>query len=131
LAAHRDWRAPALTCLAGGAGCAIVIVARLGVIADSTTVVPLVGAGYTLIAFGLLGLAVSALPARARAGAGAAGLLLAATLAPVPYLVTSAPRMVDQSLVAFFGAALAIIAVGLESRRPGRSAPGVLLAPSG
>jgi CAAX protease family protein len=131
LAARRTWRAPATTCLAGAAGCAIVVAARAGVLLHSSALVPLVGVGYTLMGFGLLGLAATPIPRVARLGAGAAGLLLAGTLAPLPYLVTSAPGMVDQSLGASILAALAIVAVGLGARRPGTPAPGVLLAPSG
>ena len=66
LAARRAWRAPAVTCLAGAAGCVVVIAARMGVLLDSETLVPLVGLGYTLLGFGLLGLATTSIDVRAR-----------------------------------------------------------------
>jgi membrane protease YdiL (CAAX protease family) len=123
LTAGRPWRAPAAACLAGAAGCAVVAAARIGVIAGSTTLVPLVGIGYTLAGLGLLGLAASGAPVRARVGAGVAGLLLLVTLIPAPYVITSGRAMVDQSLLTTLGAAAALIAVGLELRRPGGRGP--------
>ena len=79
---------------------------------------PLVGLGYTLVGLGLLGLATAPIDLRARAGAAAAGLLLAATLTPVPYVITSPRSMVDQSLVTSLAAAAALISIGLSLRRP-------------
>jgi hypothetical protein len=118
LTARGEWRAPALTCLAGAAGCLVIIVSRVGVLLDSVTLVPLVGLGYTLLGFGLLGLATTAIDLRARIAAGAAGLLLAATLTPLPYVITSAQGEIDQSLVTSLAAAAAIVSVGLTLRRP-------------
>jgi uncharacterized protein len=119
LTARRPWRAPAAACLAGAAGCVIVAAARIDVIAGGETLVPLTGLGYTLTGLGLLGLAASHGPVRARAAVGAAGLLLLVTLTPAPYLTTTAQAMVDQSLITMLAAAAALIAVGLELRRPG------------
>jgi membrane protease YdiL (CAAX protease family) len=118
LTARREWQAPAVTCLAGAAGCLMVIASRVGVLLDSSTLVPLVGLGYTLLGFGLLGLATTSIDLRARIAAGAAGLLLAATLTPLPYLITSAQGAIDQSLVTSLAAAAAIVSVGLTLRRP-------------
>jgi membrane protease YdiL (CAAX protease family) len=123
LTARRSWDAPGLACLAGAAGCAIIIAARAGVIAGSTTFVPLVGLGYTLTGLGLLGLATSHASLRARVGAGIAGMLLLITLTPAPYVITTGQAMVDQSLVTTLGAAAAMIVVGVELRRPDRPAP--------
>lgn len=123
LTARRSWHAPGLACLAGAAGCAIIIAARVGVIAGSTTLVPLVGLGYTLTGLGLLGLAASRASVRARVGAGIAGMLLLVTLTPAPYVITTGRAMVDQSLLTTLGAATAMIAVGLELRRPDRPRP--------
>src|SRR2546423_8549311 len=50
----------------GAAGCVLVTLARLGVLLSSSTLVPLVGIGYTLIGFGLLGLATGEMDRRAR-----------------------------------------------------------------
>ncbi len=118
LSASRAWGAPAAACVAGAAGCLLVISARIGILLGSATLVPLVGLGYTLVGFGLLGLATAPVDLRARIGAGAAGLLLVATLTPVPYLTTSPHAMIDQSLVTSLGAAAAIVSVGLTLRRP-------------
>ena len=118
LTARRAWGAPAVTCLAGAAGCAIVIASRVGILLQSTALVPLVGVGYTLVAFGLLGLATTSIDLRARIAAGVAGLLLAATLTPLPYVITSAQGEVDQSLVTSLAAAAALVSVGLTLRRP-------------
>jgi membrane protease YdiL (CAAX protease family) len=118
LTARREWRAPAVTCLAGAAGCLVIIASRVGVLLDSGTLVPLVGLGYTLLGFGLLGLGTTAIDLRARVAAGAAGLLLAATLTPLPYVITSAQGAIDQSLVTSLAAAAAIVSVGLTLRRP-------------
>jgi membrane protease YdiL (CAAX protease family) len=123
LTARRPWRASATACLAGAAGCAAIVAARIGVLAGSAALVPLVGLGYTLTGLGLLGLAASGGSARARIGAGIAGLLLLVTLTPAPYVITSGRAMVDQSLVTTLGAAMAMIAVGIELRRPGGRAP--------
>jgi len=117
LGAPRTWRAPAATSLAGAAGCLLVTVARLGVLLDDTTLIPLVGIGYTLIGFGLLGLATGELDRRARLAAGAAGLLMVATLTPLPYLITTSRAMVDQGLVTSLAAAFALVTVGLTLRR--------------
>ncbi len=130
LTARRPWGAPAAACLAGAAGCAVVAAARIGVLADSTTLVPLVGIGYTLTGLGLLGLAASGASVRARVGAGVAGLLLLVTLIPAPYVITSGRAMVDQSLLTTLGAAAALIAVGLELRRPGGRGPEHAWAPT-
>jgi membrane protease YdiL (CAAX protease family) len=123
LTARRSWRAPALACLAGAAGCAIIAAARIDVIAGGSTLVPLVGLGYTLTGLGLLGLASAGRSARARIGAGAAGLLLLVTLTPAPYVITTGQAMVDQSLITTLAAAAALIVVGIELRRPDRPAP--------
>jgi membrane protease YdiL (CAAX protease family) len=127
LGAPRTWRAPAATSLAGAAGCVLVSLARLGVLLSSSTLVPLVGVGYTLIGFGLVGLATGELDPRARLAAGAAGLLMVATLTPLPYVITTSHAMVDQGLVTSLAAAAALVAVGLTLRRPAPSAP----APAG
>jgi membrane protease YdiL (CAAX protease family) len=133
LTAPRAWRAPAVTCLAGAAGCVVVIASRVGVLLSSDTLVPLVGLGYTLLGFGLLGLATTSIDLRARIAAGAAGLLLAATLTPLPYVITSAQGEIDQSLVTSLAAAFAIVSVGLTLRRPteasGRWVVGLELRP--
>jgi hypothetical protein len=84
----------------------------------TTTLVPLVGVGYTLLGLGLVALATTRVELRARAFAAAAGLLLTATLTPLPYLVTSPVRVFDQSLATSLGAAAALISVGLVLRRP-------------
>jgi uncharacterized protein len=118
LNARGAWRAPATGCLAGAAGCALVIASRTGIIFGSTALVPLVGLGYTMVGLGLLGLATASIGLRARIGAGAAGLLLVATLTPLPYVITSAHAMVDQSLLTSLGAAAAIVSIGLTLRRP-------------
>ena len=118
LTARRAWGAPAVTCLAGALGCVIVIASRVGILFQSAGLVPLVGVGYTLVAFGLLGLATTSIDLRARIAAGAAGLLLAATLTPLPYIITSAQGEVDQSLVTSLAAAAALVSVGLTLRRP-------------
>jgi CAAX protease family protein len=123
LTARRPWGAPAAACLAGAAGCAISLAARIDVIAGDAALVPLVGLGYTLTGLGLLGLAASGGSTRARIGAGAAGLLLLVTLTPAPYVITTGRAMVDQSLLTTLGAAAAMIAVGIELRRPRRPAP--------
>jgi hypothetical protein len=123
LSARSAWRAPAAGCVAGAAGCLLLIAARIGVLLGSTALVPLVGLGFTLVALGLLGLATTAIGVRARLSAGAAGLLLAATLTPVPYLTTSPHAMVDQSLVASLAAAAAIVSIGLNLRRPAAPTP--------
>jgi membrane protease YdiL (CAAX protease family) len=117
LSARSAWRAPAAGCLAGAVGCVLVIAARTGILLGSATLVPLVGIGYTLVGVGLLGLATASIDVRARLGAGAAGLPLAATLTPVPYVITSAHAMVDQSLVTSLAAAAALISIGLGLRR--------------
>jgi membrane protease YdiL (CAAX protease family) len=127
LTARGGWRAPAVTCLAGAAGCLVIIVSRVGVLLDSVTLVPMVGLGYALLGFGLLGLATTAIDLRARIAAGAAGLLLAATLTPLPYVITSAQGEIDQSLVTSLAAAAAIVSVGLTLRRP-TAASGPLVA---
>ena len=121
LSARSAWRAPAAGCVAGAIGCLLVIAARTGILLGDATLVPLVGLGYTLVGLGLLGLATAATDVRARIGAAAAGLLLAATLTPVPYVITSARSMIDQSLVTSLAAAAALICIGLTLRRP--SAP--------
>jgi membrane protease YdiL (CAAX protease family) len=121
LSARRTWDAPAAGCLAGAAGCAIIIASRVGILLGSATLVPLVGLGYTLAGFGFLALATTAIDVRARAGAVVAGLLLLATLTPIPYLITTAQAMVDQTLITSLGAALAIVSIGLTLRRPDRS----------
>jgi membrane protease YdiL (CAAX protease family) len=118
LTARRTWRAPALTCLAGAAGCVFVISSRVGVVLGSGTLVPLVGLGYTLLGFGLIGLATTSIDLRARIAAGAAGLLLAATLTPVPYVITSVRGEIDQSLLTSLAASVALVSVGLTLRRP-------------
>jgi len=118
LSARGAWRAPAAGCLAGAVGCLLVIAARVGILLDDATLVPLVGLGYTLVGLGLLGLATAPIGLRARAGAAAAGLLLAATLTPVPYVITSPRSMVDQSLVTSLAAAAALISIGLSLRGP-------------
>lgn len=123
LGAGRTWRAPAATSLAGAAGCVLVSAARVGILLDSAALVPLVGAGYTLIGFGLLGLATGALAARARLAAGAAGLLMVASLTPLPYLITTSAAMLDQELVTSFAAGAALVVVGLTLRRPAPPAP--------
>lgn len=118
LSARSAWHAPAAGCIAGAVGCALVIAARTGILLGSTTLVPLVGLGYTLVGLGLLGLATTSIDVRARLAAGAAGLLLAATLTPVPYVITSAHAMVDQTLMTSLAAAVAIVSIGLTLRRP-------------
>ena len=118
LSARSAWRAPAAGCVAGAIGCLLVIAARTGILLGDATLVPLVGLGYTLVGLGLLGLATAAIDVRARIGAAAAGLLLAATLTPVPYVITSARSMIDQSLVTSLAAAAALISIGLTLRRP-------------
>lgn len=118
LSARSAWRAPAAGCIAGAVGCVLVIAARTGILLGSATLVPLVGLGYTLVGLGLLGLATASIDVRARLGAGAAGVLLAATLTPVPYVITSAHAMVDQTLVTSLAAAAAIVSIGLGLRRP-------------
>jgi membrane protease YdiL (CAAX protease family) len=123
LGAPRAWKSSAVTSLAGAAGCGLVIAARLGVLLDSSTLVPLVGLGYTLIGFGLVGLAIGGLDQRPRAAAGAAGLLMVATLTPLPYLSTTTQSIVDQGLLTLLGASAALVAVGLALRRP---APAVI-----
>jgi hypothetical protein len=123
LGAGRAWQAPATTSLAGAAGCALVCAARVGVLLDSTTLVPLVGVGYTLIGLGLLGLATGALAARARLAAGAAGLLMVATLTPLPYVITTSRAMLDQELLTSLAAGAALVLVGLTLRRPVPPAP--------
>jgi len=127
LGAPRTWAAPAATSLAGAGGCVLVTLARLGVLLDSSTLVPLVGIGYTLIGFGLLGLATGEMDRRARLAAGAAGLLMVATLTPLPYLITTSRAMVDQGLVTSLAAALALVTVGLALR--GQAPPAA--APAG
>jgi membrane protease YdiL (CAAX protease family) len=127
LGAPRTWAAPAATSLAGAGGCVLVTVARLGVLLDSSTLVPLVGIGYTLIGFGLLGLATGEMDRRARLAAGAAGLLMVATRTPLPYLITTSRAMVDQGLVTSLAAALALVTVGLALR--GQAPPAA--APAG
>jgi hypothetical protein len=117
IGAPRAWRAPAATSVAGAAGCVLVTLARVGVLLDSSTLIPLVGIGYTLIGFGLLGLATGELDRRARLAAGAAGLLMVATLTPLPYLITTSRAMVDQGLVTSLAAAFALVTVGLTLRR--------------
>jgi membrane protease YdiL (CAAX protease family) len=123
LAAGRTWRAPAATSLAGVLGCLIVAAARLGILLSSSTLVPLVGIGYTLIGFGLLGLATGESPRRTRLAAGAAGLLMVATLIPLPYVTTTARAMLGQNLLTSFAAGAALVAVGLTLRRPPPPAP--------
>jgi membrane protease YdiL (CAAX protease family) len=123
LGAPRTWRAPAATSVAGTAGCVLVTLARLGVLLDSSTLIPLVGIGYTLIGFGLLGLATGELDGRARIAAGAAGLLMVATLTPLPYAITTSQAMVDQGLVTSLAAAFALVSVGLTLRRTAPPAP--------
>jgi membrane protease YdiL (CAAX protease family) len=123
LSARSAWRAPAAACVAGAAGCLLLIAARVGVLVGTTALVPLVGVGFTLVALGLIGLATAAIGGRARLAAGAAGLLLAATLTPVPYVTTSAHAMVDQSLVVSLAAAAAIVSIGLTLRRPPAPTP--------
>ena len=127
LGAPRAWRAPAATSLAGAAGCVLVCLARLGVLLDSSTLIPLVGIGYTLVGFGLLGLATGELEPRARLAAGAAGLLMLATLTPLPYVITTSQGMLEQSLLTSLGAAAALVTVGLTLGRPAPPAP----APAG
>ena len=126
LTARGEWRAPAVTCLAGAAGCLVIIASRVDVLLHSVTLVPLVGLGYTLLGFGLLGLATTSIDLRARIAAGAAGLLLAAMLTPLPYVITSGRGEIDQSLVTSLAAAAAIVSVGLSLRRP-TSATGPLI----
>jgi CAAX protease family protein len=118
LNARATWNAPAAACLAGASGCAILVASRIGVLLQSATLLPLVGLGYTLAGVGLVGLATAPIAGRARAGAWAAGLLLLTTLTPVPYVITSAHAMVDQTLVSSLGAAVALVSVGLTLRRP-------------
>ncbi len=125
LGAVGAWSAPAATSLAGAAGCVLVGAARVGVLLDSSALVPLVGVGYTLIGFGLLGLATGGLDPRARLAAGAAGLLLVATLTPLPYVITTSQAMLDQSLLTSFAAGAALVIVGLTLRRPSPPAPAV------
>ncbi len=117
LGAPRAWKSSAVTSLAGAAGCALVIAARLGVLLDSSALVPLVGLGYTLIGFGLVGLAIGGLDQRPRLAAGTAGLLMVATLTPLPYLTTTTQAIVDQGLLTLLGASAALVAVGLTLRR--------------
>jgi membrane protease YdiL (CAAX protease family) len=123
LTAGRTWRAPAVTSLAGAVGCLLVAAARLGILLSSSALVPLVGIGYTLIGFGLLGLATGELARRARIAAGAAGLLMVATLTPLPYVTTTAHAMLDQNLLTSFAAGAALVLVGLSLRRPTPPAP--------
>jgi membrane protease YdiL (CAAX protease family) len=123
LAAGRTWGAPAATSLAGATGCALVVAARGGILLSSSALVPLVGVGYTLVGFGLLGLATGELAPRARAAAGAAGLLMVATLTPLPYVTTTAQAMLDQTLLTSFAAGAALVLVGLTLRRPAPPAP--------
>jgi uncharacterized protein len=123
LGAGRAWQAPAATSLAGAAGCVLVAAARVGVLLDSTALVPLVGVGYTLIGFGLLGLATGAPAARARLAAGGAGLLMVATLTPLPYVITTSAAMLDQELLTSFAAGAALVLVGLTLRRPAPAQP--------
>jgi len=123
LGARRTWGAPAATSLAGAGGCVLVIAARAGVLLDSTALVPLVGVGYTLIGFGLLGLATGDLAARARLAAGAAGVLMVAILTPLPYVTTTSRAMVDQGLVTALAAGAALVLVGLTLWRPAPPAP--------
>jgi uncharacterized protein len=123
LGSGRAWRAPTATSLAGASGCVLVAAARLGILFSSSTLVPLVGVGYTLIGFGLLGLATGDLAPRARLAAGAAGLLMVATLTPVPYVITTSRAMLDQELVTSFAAGAALVIVGLTLRRPATPAP--------
>jgi hypothetical protein len=123
LAGGRAWRAPAATSLAGAAGCLLVVAARLGILLSSSALVPLVGIGYTLIGFGLLGLATADLAPRARIAAGAAGLLLVATLTPLPYVTTTAQAMLDQSLLTSLAAGVALVLLGLTLRQPAPPAP--------
>jgi membrane protease YdiL (CAAX protease family) len=118
LSARKAWQAPAVTCVAGAVGCAVVMASRVGILLHSGTLVPLVGLGYTLIGFGLLGLATTSIDMRARIAAGAAGLLLAATLTPLPYVITTAQGEIDQSLITSLAAAAAMVSVGLTLRRP-------------
>jgi hypothetical protein len=119
LGARRSWAAPAATSLAGSAGCVLVVVARAGVLLDSSALAPLVGVGYTLIGFGLLGLATGGRDARARLAVGAAGLLMVAILTPLPYLTTTSRSMLGQGLLTSFAASAALVVVGLRLRRPG------------
>jgi membrane protease YdiL (CAAX protease family) len=123
LGAGPAWRAPAATSLAGAAGCVLVSAARVGILLDSPALVPLVGVGYTLIGFGLLGLGTGALAPRARLAAGAAGMLMVASLTPLPYLITTSAAMLDQELVTSFAAGAALVVVGLTLRRPAPPAP--------
>jgi membrane protease YdiL (CAAX protease family) len=123
LGARRTWDAPAATSLAGAGGCLLVIAARAGVLLDSTTLVPLVGVGSTLIGFGLLGLATGGVDSRARVAAGAAGLLMVAILTPLPYVTTTSRAMLDQGLVTSLAAGAALVLVGLTLRRPAPPAP--------
>jgi membrane protease YdiL (CAAX protease family) len=117
--------APAATSLAGAGGCVLVVAARGAILLDSSTLVPLVGVGYTLIGFGLLGLATGGLDSRARLAAGAAGLLMVAILTPLPYLTTTPRAMLDQGLVTSLAAGAALVLLGVTLRRPAPPAPAV------
>ena len=114
--AIRVWGAPATTCLLGGAGCIVVIVLRLAQIGfGSTELLVLVLLGYALISFGLCGLVATTVALRPRIAAGAAGICLVFTIAPVPYLTTTRAAILNQSLVAFLATAVALIAVGVTA----------------
>ena len=120
LTADRVWGAPATTCLLGALGCIIITLLRLAQIGfDSTTFVAAVVMGYALVCFGLIGLHATTVALRPRIAAGAAGVFLAFSVSPVPYLTTTRTALLHQSLIAYLLAAAAMVTVGLSMHSHG------------
>lgn len=114
---RRAWQAPAAFTLAGFAG-ALLAGGSLAILyLFGYGHVVIVSVGYVLLSIGLLGLAGSTLPAMARTAAVLGGLLIAATFAPLPYLVTSYHSNEVQSALVLLGAGIAFIVVGLATPR--------------
>ena len=81
---------------------------------ESASLVP---AGLTLASFGLVGLRFGTMPRRARAAGVAAGLLVALTLDPMPYLVATSHAFDIQTTGTLLVAAILLATVGRTVRR--------------
>ena len=116
LGARKQFDTPSTTCLAGVLGAGIVTTSLLAS-PSGGELASLVPAGLTLASFGLVGLRFGTMPRRARAAGVAAGLLVALTLDPMPYLVATSHAFDIQTTGTLLVAAILLATVGRTVRR--------------
>ncbi len=122
LAAHRDNRAPAPTTVAGLVGTISLAGAIVTLEVHGSVPAAFYYGGLTLTAIAIIGLVGSRLERMTGTTAAIGGVLLAAMLAPVPYLVTTRTAFQYQTYSALLAASIALIAIGVMTWRPAPAA---------